>query len=394
MKNRTYFLLAIFVIILLLSAWMYLLFFGTPKNAGEVFTDLGLRGEEDSTVIIAPVVEQTPEPVVNLDRPRLRQLTTTAVIGFGEVARDDGTTKDIYYAEAGTGHIFVIDLESGKETRISNTTIPEASVASFSPSGKHVAVRTKGDKQVGPLTLGELSPTSGKLNESVIADSVVDFKIVNAGELLYTTKGATGIENRRFDLTTNKTTSLFTVPFFEVKMVWGSSSTSTHYAYPKPTFLLEGYLYQFLNGTMSRTPMEGFGLTALPSQDYISYTKTSNFEPYSSIYQKSSGESEKSPIIMLPEKCVPSAKDLSTVWCGFEIAKLPLEFPDSWYRGSISFKDTIWKVNLNAATADSLVNTFTESSREIDITNMSVGASETALYFTNKNDNTLWMYEL
>jgi hypothetical protein len=58
--------------------------------------------------------------------------------------------------------------------------------------------------------------------------------------------------------------------------------------------------------------------------------------------------------------------------------------------------DTLWKVYLDRGGAEFVVDPMLEETvrRPIDMTQMTAGASGYGIYFINKNDNTLWMYEL
>ncbi len=397
MKQTTFIVLGALVILVLIGAWVYVLISGSPKEGGQFFTDLGLGGEEDTGIVIAPEPVAPEEPVVNMDRPRLRQLTTKPVIGFTEVQATTSDPVVVYYAEAGTGHVYTIRLDSGEETRISNTTVDggEASMASFSPGGDAVAIRSHNDKRSGKLTVGNFDRAAGSLKLIPFETAVSDFTLVSSSSLLYTSRTEAGIVATEHNLTTGTESTVFTVPFYEALIQWGTSSRSIHNVYTKPSYLLEGYLYSFTRGTPARFPVSGFGFSALGSPLYTVYSTTTDFTPRSFSYASETGERTPLSIITLPEKCVFSTKQVGLLWCGYELKKPAFEFPDSWYRGEESFKDSLWLVDLTAGgAAELLVDTFSASGREIDIASMRIGGSETALYFINKNDNTLWMYEL
>lgn len=394
MSQKTYIIIATLIIVLLLAVWLYLIFFGTPKSASEIWNPFGPAGEEEGGGVIPP--PPVTEPVVNTERPRLRQLTTKPVIGFTEAPAATSTPILVYYAEAGNGNIYTINpFTTEEEVRLSNTTLKEASQASFSPDGKTVAVRLGNDRRTGPLTVGSLSQAGG-YEFSSLEKPVSDFKILNSKELVFVTATSTGLLNTVYNLTTSKENDLFTVPFYEATIQWGTSSTDSHYVYTKPSYLLEGYMYKFNNkGTMSRVPVSGFGLIAFNSPTHVAYTKIQNLIPRSALYSKLGDSRIDSPIIIVPDKCTASQKNTAAIWCAVEGNTMPVEFPDNWYRGKISFKDTIWQVDLLTGQANPIVDTLSESGgRELDIINMTVGESERALYFINKNDNTLWMYEL
>ncbi|MEZ4194898.1 MAG: hypothetical protein R3B53_00660 [Candidatus Paceibacterota bacterium] len=163
MKQKTLIIIGVVIVFILLFAWIYLLFFGTPQDPKQVFSDLGFGGEEETGIVIPPPIEE-PLPETPAERPKLRQLTTRPVVGFVEVQATTTDPVTVYYAEAGTGHIYEVDPLSGNEKRISNTTIAEASYATFSPLGDYVAVRSGHDRRANSITLGTLNKTDGSLD--------------------------------------------------------------------------------------------------------------------------------------------------------------------------------------------------------------------------------------
>lgn len=395
MKQTTLIIISIIIVVLLIAVWVYLMFFGTPKDAGQIFADLGLTGEEDPSLIILSEPIIPDEPVVNMDRPRLRQLTTKPVVGFVEVQATTTDPITIRYAEAGTGNIYTIDLSSGTEERLTNTTIKDVSIAHFSPDGQTVALWTSGERRSGGVTIGQIPASPGSLTTSELEKDIYDVTVFSSSSVGFTTKTATGLQATAYSLTTETENPLFTVPFYEATIAWGSSSSATHVVYPKPSYALEGYLYTFTGDTMNRLPASGFGLTAINTPGYIIYTKiNSSYTPETWIYNKNKRTMTTAPLTLLPDKCSSHPNNPDILWCANENRKLPFEFPDSWYQGNLAFKDSLWQINLWDASADLFVDTFSESGRELDIVNVSGGVSGTAIYFINKNDNTLWMYEI
>ncbi len=392
MNQKTIIIIASLILIGLLAILGYLMFFTSPENPEGVFANLGENGEVIPSNLNEEPVVVNEEPVVNLERPKLLQLTTRPVIGFTEITNNDGSLA-IYYAEAGTGHIYSINLSSGEEVRISNTTIPEAAKASFSGNGKYVALKANNNVRSGEIIIGTINKTEGNLSLNTIDASVYDFTI-NQTDLLYTVRETSGLVAKAYNLKSGVMKNLFTVPFFEANIAWGSTTEATHFAFPKPASLLEGYLYSFTKGKMKRLPVSGFGFTGFNTNSHVFYSKLVDYKPLSFVYDKSSGTEISSPILLLPEKCTMSHTNSSYSWCAGEIRDLPLEFPDDWYRGTLSFKDSLWQISTEDYSFSELVNTYTESGREIDIMGLNLGESESALYFVNKNDNALWMYEL
>ena len=66
----------------------------------------------------------------------LTQLTTRPVVGYNIVQTSSTTDPVIYFAEAGTGHVYSIDYYDFSEVRISNTTIQGVTQTLFSDDGQ------------------------------------------------------------------------------------------------------------------------------------------------------------------------------------------------------------------------------------------------------------------
>ncbi len=392
MNKPIFIIIGAIIIFILVLVWAYLMFFGTPKNMQDIFADLNFQ-ENLEDVSINVVTEDT---VVNVNRPALRQLTTRLVAGFREI--DAPPTADlptIYYTEMGTGHIYAINLESGEETRISGTTVVGVNSASISPKGDYVAYGIANSSKNIKLLLGEIS-TSSDLVAEEISTTIDKFWINdNGNELLYTTREEIGLVAYSYNLANSTKRNVFSLPYHEALIQWGSTATAAHYVYPKPAYLFEGYLSEITGNKIKRLPVDGYGFSGLANKDIVAYSTLDRQDVKSYIYNKTNNTHNPFPlqINFMPEKCIIS-KNNNNLICAYDTTAKMAEFPDSWYQGVTSFKDSLWLVSGDALSAQFLVDTFTASNREIDITDLSIGSSERAVYFINKNDNTLWMYEL
>jgi len=387
MKKSIFIIAGAVIVVTLAFVWIYLLL--NPSNSQGVFSNLGFGDEEDIGIVEPAPAEETP--VVNIERPALRQLTTKPVAGFREI--NTATSSSIYYSEKGSGFIYSIDLTSGEEVRISGTTVPNVYTAAISPNGDYVAMGLKSNTKNTPLVLGKISDN---LEIGLVLEnfdmSVDKFAIQDDKELLYTSRGDRGLVGHSYNFKKETTKTIFELPFHEAVIQWGKQGSDTHYAYPKTSYLLEGYLYQIKNKEVSRLPADGFGFSGLVNRGIIAYTKFDNLKTKNFIYNRETGETSGVRIPFLPEKCIIGV--INTLICAHEDIEPPIGYPDEWYKGSLSFKDSIWIISGDSLTTELLVNTRTESGREIDVTNLGIGDSETSVYFINKNDNTLWMYEL
>jgi len=392
MKQKVFIIIGALVVLLLVGVWAYLLFFGTPKSADDVFAELGLSGSEDTSIVPLPEVVPEENPTVNLERPQLRQLTTKPVAGFKEVQTATNTAPLLYYVEMGTGHIFSIDLSSGEEKRLSGTTIAQATRAEISNDGTLVAIASPTNSKNLNLVLGNLSTSTG-LTLTSFAQPVSDFSIASSGELLYTKTMQANTLGTAYNAKTNEETTIFSIPFRETRVVWGEAGNDTHYIYPKASYALEGFLFAARNNTLTRLPLDGFGFTANGNEDIILFSRSDDQTPTSYIYNFALETTEVLDAFVVPEKCVFPERGFEFV-CPFEAREIPYEFPDDWYKGVLSFKDSLWLLSAETMTGEMLVDTFATSNREIDIIELAFSNQSGTLYFINKNDNTLWMYEI
>lgn len=384
----------ILAVVCLFLIWVYLLIFGTPKPVTEFFTDFSLFGGSSETGTETPFVPVVPDAptVVDVQTEKLRQLTTRPVIGFREQRTIGATTSNMRYAEAGTGHIYQINLATGEEIRLSNTTIPNAESAVFSPDGNYAAIRSGfgNDSDIILLTLKTLETSTAE----TLSVQMSDFAFSVTGELLYTVTTTEGTTGRSINLTTRISQDLFTIPFQSITMIWSTDGITPHYVYPKATSKLNGYLYAIKNGTIARQPISGFGLVASANPYFTIHTKLNGTEPVSFISTLATNVVATAPILFEPHKCAFASFSTSTMYCGYELTEYSYNYPDDWYQGTRSFSDRIWRINLAKNSASQLVIPPQVAGRDIDITDLEVGAGDRMIYFMNKNDKTLWLYEI
>ncbi len=95
----------------------------------------------------------------------------------------------------------------------------------------------------------------------------------------------------------------------------------------------------------------------------------------------------------LADKCVWNASS-TVMYCAVPTSIGTETLPDSWYQGTISFSDLLWKIDLTNGVSTLLSNPEQEVKTSLDITNLAVDPSESYLFFINKKDATLWSYSL
>lgn len=392
MKRTTFIIGGIAIISLLIGVWVYMLFFATPAQDGGIFTDFNFTSTDDPDFV--PVVTPEPqEPTVDITSPeRLRQLTTTPVAGFSETRLTPTSTPEVRYIEAGTGHIFSINLESGEETRVSATTIPLTREGVITPDGQFVMLRS-GSGASSEIVIGALSAGSDVLQNFAISGQITSFTATNQNEFLYAAPSGNSLVVRAYNPATNDIRELFTIPFRDVTIQWNSETAGPHYVYPKATNKLEGFVYSYTSGVPTREPASGFGLSAVGSSEALLYSAIDNNQYTSFVYNKTQNTQTDFAIQVIPEKCTFLNQMPTIGVCAAELTELSNTMPDSWYRGMVQFSDDFWIIDTTTGTAGSLLSPESEIGRQISLINPDFNTDDTNLYFQNKIDQTLWMYQ-
>ncbi len=393
MKRSLFIIIGGVLIVVLLAVWVWVLFFSTPDAAEDQYSDLNIGDTTDTTFVPGEDTgEQADETPVNVTgTERLKQLTTKPVAGYGEVTLDS-VPQEVRYVEVGTGHIYSIDLETGEEVRISGTTVPTSQIASFAGNSEYVMMQS-GYGVGANFVVGTLSTSSDQLRTSTLAEDIISFKGTQSGEFLYAVQTNNSVIGRAYNPTTLTSRNLFTIPFRDVTINWGSEASDSHYVYPKTSSQLESFLYEVRNGVLSRLPIDGYGMSAEGNNSYIVYSRQTEDDYATYQYNKSTNALSEYPLTQIPEKCTSSYESESLTICANTGIVYNETMPDTWYTGETSFQDSLYEISNDVSRSLLLVNTQRESGRNLDIQHLQIGVQDALIYFTNKNDRSLWMYE-
>lgn len=391
MKKTTFIIVGLVIVGLLVAVWVYLLLFNTNDQNGDnnIFTNLGnfFSRDVDSEFPVDNNQGIEEIPLVNTDGSSLRQLTTTPVIGFTDIFNEENFEFFTYYAEAGTGHIYRINMESGQEERVSNTTIPQADKAEFSPDGQTVAIRANKEVVLGTLT------AEGSLSNRSLPYEIVDFTFSNRGELLFAERSNSGLIGRSLDPNTLSVTTIFNIPIQSVNILWSKDNSTPHFVYTKTSSSLMGYLYSIRAGRLQREPVSGLNLTAVANNNLIIFNTLNPDRSFNSqIFNRTTGEFRDSGLRVIPEKCFLSSSN--TLFCGTSLNETNANYPENWYKGTLTTNDNIMRTYIDEEGDTSVYISSPKAStgRELDITNLTPTDSSVMLYFLNNNDKTLWYY--
>ena len=113
-----------------------------------------------------------------------------------------------------------------------------------------------------------------------------------------------------------------------------------------------------------------------------------------SLLEIATGQATALPVGTLVDKCVWSA-DENSAFCGVPSSPpSSYAYPDDWYQGAVGFSDRIWKIDITGRFAELVLDFSKETKGSLDAVNLAVDAHAQVLVFRNKNDSSLWSYQL
>jgi hypothetical protein len=381
--------LLIVLIVFLGGAWAYLLLNGAPESVADLREKLfgGGSGPVVSAPVTTPVIEteDTGPRTIPLSSP-LIEVSNRAVAGA--VITEMASSTVLRYMEEGTGHIYEVSLETGIETRISNTTIPGASRAIWAPQGSKVVVLTDTQGVPSAMFLGTLSTTTNGFAFDLegLPEGLDNIAFSHAGTLFYTTEGAEGMVAWSRDPKQGSVTPLFTLPFREGSVLWDTWGGTEHYVFTKPAFGFQGFLYAIGKEGLEKID-EGATLAAVrPDTNILIINKNRDQGVPSLLLDRKSGLGSFLPLPVVEEKCTGTA---SMLWCASD-ATADAAFPVSWYQGTVSYDDLIYRIDAETGTATLELDPETLARKPLDVTDLATGP-DGHIIFKNKTDDTLWL---
>ncbi len=387
------------VILILLLVWVYVLFLRDDSTSNNdtgnsgIFSNLDLEDTSlDSDEITNGDGSENngSSTTESEERKKLRQLTTKQVSGFSEI---NASTSDVaYFIEAGVGHIYEVDIFTGQEKRISATTFPDTYIGDIDSNGEYFVIQT-GYSSNRTTEVGKIdSETQSVTNTKKLEDGVVDFKFFSDQTIGYAVIGTSNITVRNYNPIKDSTETLFTIPFREANIIWGREAVGPHYFYPKPAEGLEGFVYEFSNNQTKRLPLDGFNFSTYGSVATVmaSYVDKSKYQ--TSLFNKETREVSSFSEVVIPSKCIETF-DYQII-CGHDSSSnMTAGHLTEWHKGLRQFSDNVHRLDFSNNSLSEIANAKAITGRVVDITKWEQGLKYDYLYFINKNDQTLWIYE-
>jgi hypothetical protein len=376
--------IGVLVAILALGIWIYLMIYGAPNAAKEVFSNFGIGDSNETSFTPSQNTSDNDRDGTGrlTSNVALQKLTDRSVAGM------IFTDSAVRYAERGTGHIFEIQPGNTGEQQMSITTKPRVTDAFFSPAGNRVVLLSESDAPfVGTITRNDNG--EGIIDGSTLPYNAREMAFTESGDivqfLIGHDEGSTGYS---YNLLNDAQSIEFDIPLRDIRVIWVEDRT---YVYTTPTATQLGSIYNITNGTLEYMLPSALGLSAKNMGESLLVTNSTAGEPGSILFNESI--ITDMPLGFLPEKCVENPNATTSIYCAAPLKYPNADYPDDWYKGVISLSDALWEIDLTTKNAYLLTAPESEYGTRIDVSSIIVNASGTQILFLNKMDDSLWLFD-
>lgn len=340
-----------------------------------------------------------PTILPDTEAPRLLQLTNEPIAGA--ITGIGGGKSVVRYIDKGLGRVYQKTFSEEPATRITNTTIAKVYNVAWQQNGSGAVLQyLKEDGESIETLFGTIkgagTESVGELHASFLPSGVVEMAISPDGKnLLYLREENGGGAVYSTLLGTSEKREVFRSSAREWILLWPKKDMAL--LLTKPSIAAFGFVLGLdpntgssellLSGKRGLTVSTGNGTKLLYSESVGSALKVR-------IFDSVNREDSLFPLTTLPEKCVWSTENLDILYCAVPATLPKVAYPDAWYQGILSFKDGLWKVDLQSGNIKFISDISAEAGQEIDIIQPRLSTDEKYLIFVNKNDGTLWSYRL
>jgi len=396
MNKKTIIISAIIIILILMIGGVWLFYRNKPAEEIPAIIS-GLfpsAGEKNIQGLTGPSGNEELPSGQNqnqvLKQGNLIQLSSNAISGAA------GASTTVRYIEKSTGHIYEINPDGQNRQRLSNTTILKTFESFWSLAANKLIIRYFEESSVvqnSLLSVKTFSSTISTTTQGIFLPQSITSVTVSPNEdkifYLISTEGTTMGISANFENKNQK--NIFNSSFGEFNVSWPKNDMIT--LLTKPSAFSEGFFYSLnpQTGKLGKIIGEIKGLTALLSSDgtRVIYSESNNKSLETKIFNLKQQTSSDFDLKTLPEKCVWSKSNKDIVYCAVPDNFPQGDYPDDWYQGLVSFKDSIWQKNFSTGETNILI-----SETNVDVINPFLTKDENYLIFTNKENNTLWSLKL
>lgn len=308
----------------------------------------------------------------------------------------------VRYVSKITGAVYQRIIADNQEQKMTETPVPQTYEALVSKS-REVIYRYLADDAESIISYGALLPEYREGGDSAlgITGSFLPEDITTItlspdhSQIFYITESATGVTGTIASANGEKKTVIWTSPFSEWIAEWESPESIT--LTTKASFGIAGHAYSLNPKTRSFTKIIGDiqGLTTKASRDgkKLLIGEAGRSGMTLSILDMTTKERTMLPLVTLPEKCTWSRTG-TIVYCAIPETIQSVSLPDAWYKGLVSFNDSLWGFSLTENKNELIADLTKETGQFFDAVNLMLDEDEQSLFFVNKKNALLWRADL
>jgi hypothetical protein len=358
---------------------------GTASTGGSTSTSTGTTTIDLSGDIAAAYI------------PRLRQITTVPTAGA--VTFTQKGTALVRTIERATGHIFETRATSTLVTKISNVTIPKLHDAIWSVEGDRFLaryLREDGDTiRTFSAKIATTTRPEQALEGKFLEDGIRDVIAVGS-KMFYFMSNPSGSQAYSANFDGSSKSAVYTSTYSDWALLPGGKTLVTIFSRPSGASSGAAYILNTASGSYSLIANDVNGLVALANTDGTRAIASgiSGRSLATVAFDLKKGTNTPLGITTIVDKCVWSDKSKNIVFCSAPQLLPSGVYPDDWYKGKVSFDDSLWKIDLSSGETSNIMTPELEAGVSMDMFKLTLDASEKFLTFTNKKDMTVWLYRL
>lgn len=368
---------------------------GTTEGAPST-QELGKPVAGAGTEVAPRLIRITDKPValgsvaVYIPGHQITATSTPSASSTPEVGTDPDVRVE--YVERESGNVYGFQAHARTLTRLSNKTLPGVQEATWLADGSLAYVRflaKAGDTEhINTYALPAMGE-GGYLLESDLSQVLVSGSSTLV-TLLSTTDGSSATVSTPSGTNVR---NLFTSPLSSIRIAF---SGSNYIVSTKGSAQADGYAFVVdgKSGSFTRIlgPLQGFSTLPSPSGKYVLYSYLERSKLALGVLDLTTHNATRLPLSTLPEKCVWSVGEIS-LYCGVPTS-MTGTFPDDWYQGTTYFSDRLWTINLSDRVATLIIDPKQAGGVDIDMVGLTLDRTNDILVFKNKNDQSLYSYDL
>ncbi len=353
----------------------------TPTETGDTTTDVTLGETSSAQPTALRLAKISAGPVV----PGMVAVSANASTSPA------GSEVEIFFIERQSGNVFSYARPSGALTRTSNRTVPGIQEASWLSDASVSLVRYLSGADFS--TINTYALTKDGSPGSFLAQNLSSVATASSS-VLVVASGVNGSIGTTMRANGTGAVQVFTTPLSSIRASFAGKSQ--YLVFTKPSSKEDGYAFLVNSkGSFARVSGPHPGLVALssPSGKWVLVSFVSGGTMKMELVNASTREVTPLPIGTIADKCAWTT-DESAVYCGVPASPQNATYPDDWYQGAVHFSDRIWKIDVSARFAQLTLDFSAETEVALDATALTLDPKGRVLVFINKNDGSLWSYQL